>query len=75
MLLNKLAALVDRSPDENEAFDITGPEVMNYKELIKRTANVLDKYLPILDLPIIPIWASRYWVQLISQVPKEMVYP
>lgn len=74
-VIEKLAALVDRSPDENEAFDITGPEVMNYKELIKRTANVLDKPLPILDLPIIPIWASRYWVQLISQVPKEMVYP
>ncbi|PNZ65650.1 NAD-dependent epimerase/dehydratase family protein [Staphylococcus croceilyticus] len=74
-VINKLAALVDRLPNENEAFDITGPEVMNYKELIKRTASVLDKPLPILDLPIIPIWASRYWVQLISQVPKEMVYP
>ncbi|MCJ1656557.1 NAD(P)H-binding protein [Staphylococcus sp. NRL 16/872] len=74
-VIDKLVALVDRAPDENETFDITGPGVMNYKELIKRTANVLDKRLPILDLPIIPVWVSRYWVQLISQVPKEMVYP
>ncbi|MCE5089465.1 NAD(P)H-binding protein [Staphylococcus devriesei] len=74
-VIDKLAALVDRSPNENEAFDITGPDIMNYKELIGRTAKVLDKKLPILDLPIIPIWLSRYWVQLISQVPKEMVYP
>ena len=36
---------------------------------------MLNKRLPIVDLPIIPIWVSRYWVQLISKVPKEMVYP
>lgn len=74
-VINKLALLVERAPQQNETFDITGPEIMNYKELIQRTATVLNKRLPIVDLPIIPIWISRYWVQLISQVPKEMVYP
>ncbi|MDN8849011.1 NmrA family protein, partial [Staphylococcus aureus] len=28
-----------------------------------------------IDLPIIPSWLSKYWVKLISGVPKEMVYP
>ncbi|MBL7584384.1 NAD(P)H-binding protein [Staphylococcus saccharolyticus] len=74
-VINGLVAMVDRSPTENEAIDISGPETMNYKELILRTAQVLDKPLPMLDLPIIPIIVSRYWVQLISNVPKEMVYP
>lgn len=75
-VIDGLAALVNRTPKDNEAIDITGPEVMNYKTLIQRTANVLDKRkrLPMLDLPIIPIIVSRYWVQLISNVPKEMVY-
>ncbi|SUM47888.1 Uncharacterised protein [Staphylococcus chromogenes] len=74
-VINKLALLVERAPQQNETFDVTGPEIMNYKELIQRTAAVLNKRLLIVDLPIIPIWSSRYWVQLISQVPKEMVYP
>lgn len=74
-VINKLALLVERTPQHNESFDIIGPEIMNYKELIQRTAVVLNKRLPIVDLPIIPIWVSRYWVQLISKVPKEMVYP
>lgn len=74
-VINKLALLVERAPQQNETFDVTGPEIMNYKELIQRTAAVLNKRLPIVDLPIIPIWISRYWVQRISQVPKEMVYP
>ena len=74
-VIDGLAALVESSPSENESIDISGPETMNYKELIQRTAKVLDKPLPMLDLPIIPIIVSRYWVQLISSVPKEMVYP
>lgn len=74
-VIDKLAMLVERSPQENEAFDITGPKVMNYQELFERTAAILDKRLPTLNLPIIPIWLSRFWVRLISQVPKEMVYP
>ena len=55
-VINKLALLVERTPQHNESFDITGPEIMNYKELIQRTAVVLNKRLPIVDLPIIPIW-------------------
>ena len=48
---------------------------MTYKDLFNQTAEVLDKRLPTMDLPIIPIWLSKYWVKLISGVPKEMVYP
>lgn len=36
-VINKLALLVERTPQHNESFDITGPEIMNYKELIQRT--------------------------------------
>jgi hypothetical protein len=36
---------VERTPQHNESFDITGPEIMNYKELIQRTAVVLNKSL------------------------------
>ncbi|MEJ8541755.1 NmrA family protein, partial [Staphylococcus capitis] len=51
------------------------PSHMTYKDLFNQTAEVLDKRLPTMDLPIIPIWLSKYWVKLISGVPKEMVYP
>ena len=66
---------VERNPNENESIDIGGPSHMTYKDLFKQTAEVLDKRLPTIDLPIIPIWLSKYWVKLISGVPKEMVYP
>ena len=32
-VINKLALLVERTPQHNESFDITGPEIMNYKRI------------------------------------------
>ncbi|NHM92620.1 MULTISPECIES: NAD(P)H-binding protein [Staphylococcus] len=74
-VIHGLKALVKRQPQTNEAIDIGGPSHMTYKDLFSQTAEVLDKRLPMFDLPIIPIWLSKFWVKLISGVPKEMVYP
>lgn len=74
-VIDGLYEIVERNPNENESIDIGGPSHMTYKDLFKQTAEVLDKRLPTIDLPIIPIWLSKYWVKLISGVPKEMVYP
>ncbi len=74
-VIDGLYKIVERNPNENESIDIGGPSHMTYKDLFKQTAEVLDKRLPTIDLPIIPIWLSKYWVKLISGVPKEMVYP
>ncbi|MDG0842937.1 NAD(P)H-binding protein [Staphylococcus equorum] len=74
-IIDGLVAMVKRSPEYNESIDIGGPEHMTYKDLFRRTSNVLEKPLPMVDLPIIPIWLSKYWVKLISGTPKEMLYP
>lgn len=74
-VIDGLYKIVERNPNENESIDIGGPSHMTYKDLFKQTAEVLGKRLPTIDLPIIPIWLSKYWVKLISGVPKEMVYP
>lgn len=74
-VIDGLYKIVERNPNENESIDIGGPSHMTYKDLFKQTAEVLNKRLPTIDLPIIPIWLSKYWVKLISGVPKEMVYP
>lgn len=74
-VIDGLYKIVERQPNKNESIDIGGPSHMTYKDLFKQIAEVLDKRLPTIDLPIIPIWLSKYWVKLISGVPKEMVYP
>src|SRR5699024_10839149 len=70
-----LTKVVKRRPKENESIDIGGPEEKTYKELFEETAEVVGKKLPMMDLPIIPIFLSKLWVRLIAQKRKEMVYP
>ncbi|MEB7462591.1 NAD(P)H-binding protein [Staphylococcus succinus] len=74
-VIDGLTTLVDRQPKQNESIDIGGPEHMTYKSLFTRTSRVLEKNLPMIDIPIIPIWLSKYWVKVISGTSKEMVYP
>ncbi|MFQ3708755.1 hypothetical protein ABLV89_02705 (plasmid) [Staphylococcus equorum] len=61
-VINGLYKIVKRNPQANESIDIGGPSHMTY-DLFNQTAQVLDKSLPTLDLPIIPIWLSKYWVK------------
>ncbi|MFC3419534.1 NAD-dependent epimerase/dehydratase family protein [Salinicoccus hispanicus] len=74
-VITGLTRVVRREPDNNEAIDIGGPDEKTYKELFVETAEVMDKKLPMVDVPIIPIFLSKLWVRLIAQKPKEMVYP
>ncbi|KAA1042343.1 NAD(P)H-binding protein [Macrococcus equipercicus] len=69
-----LKALVDRDITENEVIDISH-DVTTYKEMFKETAAVMNKKLPMINLPIIPVWLSKPVVRLIAGEPKELVYP
>lgn len=74
-VITGLTKVVKREPDKNESIDIGGPEEKSYRQLFEETAEVMDKKLPMIDMPIIPIALSKLWVRLIAQKPKEMVYP
>lgn len=69
-----LKKIVIRRPQQNETIDIYN-EVVDYKKMFKTTAEVMNKKLPMIDLPIIPVWLSKPVVQLITGEPKELLYP
>ncbi|TDM12279.1 NAD(P)H-binding protein [Macrococcus lamae] len=69
-----LSQLVDRDSQKNEVIDISH-EVTTYKDMFRQTAEVMDKKLPMVDLPFIPVALSKFWVRLVAGEPKELVYP
>jgi uncharacterized protein YbjT (DUF2867 family) len=56
-------------------FDIGGPEIVTYKELIEKTANKIERTSKLIAFNIIPLALSRFWVTLVTGVPKNLVYP
>lgn len=59
----------------NRAIDVGGPDIMTYKQMMMKTADVMEKKRAFHDVPFLTIHLSRLWVTLVTGMPKEMVYP
>ncbi len=60
---------------QGQIYDIAGPEVVTYQGLIARAASKIRKTTTLLTLNVIPLGISRFWVSLITGVPRDLVYP
>ncbi|WP_233190863.1 NmrA family protein [Sporosarcina sp. P19] len=66
--------LLDFEPAQR-SIDIGGPEVMTYKSMMVKTAEVAGTRSKMLDVPFFSLSLSRLWLRLVTQTPKEIVYP
>ncbi|MFH8369340.1 SDR family oxidoreductase [Streptomyces sp. NPDC018031] len=66
-----------RMPDEvNRTFDIGGPDVLTYRDMMRRYAAVAN--LPgrlIVPVPVLTPWLSSQWVGLVTPVPHAIARP
>ncbi|MBD0746881.1 SDR family oxidoreductase [Streptomyces sp. CBMA152] len=66
-----------RMPAEvNRTFDIGGPEVFTYEQMMRRYAEVAG--LPhrlILRVPMLPPRPSSHWISLVTPVPRALARP
>lgn len=60
---------------QGQIYDVGGPEVITYQGLIQKTSGQIRKTNKIYTLNVIPLALSRWWVTLITRVPKNLVYP
>jgi uncharacterized protein YbjT (DUF2867 family) len=68
------AAAVDSNV--NRAFDIGGPDVLTYLEMMRRYAVVAG--LPrrvVVPVPVLTPWLSAQWVNLVTPVPRSIAVP
>lgn len=59
----------------HKTIDIGGPEVMTYKEMMVRTAEVIGKKPYLMNVPYFSVQLSRLWVSLTTNTSKNLVYP
>ena len=75
-VLRYLVHAIDLPDDLNRSFDIGGPEVMTYQQMMQRYAAVAG--LPrriILPLNVLSPRLSSHWVGLVTPVPRAIARP
>ncbi len=77
--LNDIVKVLVRSLNDTnlqgKIYDIAGPEVLTYQGLIAKASEKIRKRTTVFTLNLIPLSLSRFWVSLITGVPKDLVYP
>jgi uncharacterized protein YbjT (DUF2867 family) len=75
-VLAYLVGLLDVPETAGETYEIGGPDVMTYGEIMQRTAEVMGKRPPtILPVPVLTPQISSYWVGLVTDVDWRVARP
>ena len=56
-------------------YDIGGPEILTYREMMLRFAAILGLKRTIIDVPVLTPRLSAYWVNLMTPVPAGIAFP
>ena len=70
-----LARSIDVPETDGKTFDIGGPEVLTYMDMMKRYASILKKTIRIIIIPFLTPRLSSYWVDLITPVKASLARP
>ena len=75
-VLTYLVGVLDLPPGTDRRFDIAGPEVLTYREMMQRYAAAAGlKRRIILPVRVLTPWLSSQWVNLVTPVPKAIAQP
>ncbi len=75
-VLRYLIAAAEFPGSINRTFDIGGPDVLTYLEMMRRYAAVAR--LPrraVLPMPVLTPWLSAQWVNFVTPVPRSIAVP
>ncbi|GCF13566.1 NADH-binding protein [Haloarcula mannanilytica] len=71
-----LVSVLDMPETAGETYEIGGPEVLTYAEILKRTGQVMGTGEPkIVPIPVLTPRLSAYWVGLLTDVPSSVARP
>lgn len=70
-----LVGVLDHPETAGEMYEIGGPDVLTYEEIIRETAQQIGRRLVILPVPVLTPRLSAYWVGLVTDVPASIARP
>jgi uncharacterized protein YbjT (DUF2867 family) len=70
-----LAGVCGLAPVLGSAFDVGGPEVMTYREMMERIARLRGKHPLIFEVPVLTPYLSSLWLHLVTPVKAGVARP
>jgi uncharacterized protein YbjT (DUF2867 family) len=70
-----LAAVAGREETIGESYDLGGPEVMTYRQMIERVAGIRGKRRVIIEVPVLTPFLSSLWLHLVTPVGASVARP
>jgi uncharacterized protein YbjT (DUF2867 family) len=64
-----------RGRAKGETFDVGGPEVLTYGDMIRRVARIRGRHPRILEVPVLSPRLSSYWLHLVTPVEAKVARP
>jgi uncharacterized protein YbjT (DUF2867 family) len=75
-VLHYLVASADAPAEVNRTFDIGGPDVLRYGQMMNGYAVEAGlKQRPIAPLPVLTPWLASQWVNLVTPIPRSLAVP
>ncbi|MDE2935068.1 MAG: SDR family oxidoreductase [Chloroflexota bacterium] len=74
-LIEYLVRLPETEPDGNHTYDVGGPEVVRYQDLLTRFAEAVGRRLAIVPMSVLSPRLSSYWLDLVTAVPSNVARP
>ncbi len=71
-----LAGVLDAPETAGETYEIGGPDVLTYEEILTRTAELLSGHVPLMiRVPVLSPGLSARWLRFITDVPPGVAKP
>ena len=74
-LIEYLVRLPGTEPPGSHTYDVGGPEVVRYQDLLARFAGVVGRRLAIVPVSVLSPRLSSYWLDLVTAVPSSVARP
>jgi len=71
-LLRYLADVPQLDVTAGQTYDVAGPDVLTYKEIMLRYAGLIGKRRIIIPVPVLTPRLSSYWLRLVTSVPTNV---
>jgi uncharacterized protein YbjT (DUF2867 family) len=74
-LVRYLVGCLEEPATEGQTYDVGGPEVLRYREMIERVGRILGRHPRLIIVPWLTPSLSSHWVGFITEVPSGVARP